>query len=355
VRELGAALIAVSAETGHRIHIFADTPEIAAEFAPDASAASLVRPGLLGRFAWDHWKAPIACARAGVDVVVNPRSFRSLFVARRSLSIVYDMSYHDIPAQLPWWDGAYFRALHQLSLARSDLIAVFSGFTRERILANLPKVPSERIVVLPPGPPGVEYQPLDEAAVLAARAKFEISGRYVIAVGAQPRKNIDTILDALAALGAEGDPVGLVVVSAWSDAAHVQSLRERAQRLGLGPRFQVLRSASKQDLAALYGGATAHVYVSSYEGIGIPPFEAMATGCPVIASEAASLPEVVGDAAEWVRERDVAALATAIRRLRDEPGRASLLRQRGFARVRGFDWKRTARALLAAVDTHLAV
>jgi glycosyltransferase involved in cell wall biosynthesis len=353
VRELTAALIAVSGETGHRIHVFADAPEIAAEFSSDATTVSLVRPGLFGRFAWDHWKTPLACARAGVDVVVNPRSFRPLFVAGRSLSIVYDMSYYDIPAQLPWWDGAYFRTLHRLSLSRSDLIAVFSGFTRDRILANLPAVKRERIVVLPPGPPGAAYWPVAEPAVRAALAKFQIEGRYVIAVGAQPRKNIDTILEALAGLGS-ADPVGLVVVSAWSDAAHVQSLRELAQRCGLGARFKVLRGASKEDLAALYCGATAHVYVSSYEGIGIPPFEAMAAGCPVIASDAASLPEVVGDAAEWVHERDVAALATAIRRVRDEPDRAAQLRRLGFERVRAFDWKRTARALLAAIDDHLA-
>jgi alpha-1,3-rhamnosyl/mannosyltransferase len=79
----------------------------------------------------------------------------------------------------------------------------------------------------------------------------------------------------------------------------------------------------------------------------------MAAGCPVIASDAASLPEVLGDAAEWVHERDVAALATAVRRVRDEPGRAAELRRLGFERVGAFDWKRTARALLAAIDTHL--
>ncbi len=350
VRELTAALIAVAGERGHRIHVFTDEPAIAAEFSAQGATASFVRPGLLGRLSWDHLKAPLACARAGVDVLVNLRSFRPLFVAGRSVSIVYDMSYYDIPSQLPWWDGAYFRLLHSLSLDRSDAIIVFSHFTRDRILANRPAIGVEQITVLSPGPPDPAFRPLDEATVGATLDRFALERPYVVAVGAQPRKNLDTMLEAIAALE-PATRMGLVVVSKWQDEAHVNSLRARADRLGIGKRFVVISGCPNPDLAAIYCGATALVYVSSYEGIGIPPFEAMAAGCPVIASTAASLPEVVGAAGAMVPPRDVAALTAAIRRVRDDAEYATQLRRLGFERIRDFDWKRSARALLADIES----
>jgi glycosyltransferase involved in cell wall biosynthesis len=349
VRELTAALIDVAHESGHRLHVFADEPAIAAEFAAAGAETAVVRPDRFGRLSWDHWKAPLACARAGIDVTVNLRSFRSLVVAGRSVSILYDMSYHDIPSQLPWWDSAYFRMLHRLSLARSDGIVVFSGFTRDRLLANLPAIGAERITVASPGPPDPAFQPIAEPVVRETLARFGVEAPYVVAVGAQPRKNIDTILEAISKVD-DADRMGLVVVSKWQDEAHVRSLRALADRCGVGTRFVVISGCPNADLAALYCGATALVYVSSYEGIGIPPFEAMAAGCPVIVSTAASLPEVVGDAAALVPPRDVAALRDAIARVRDDVAYASQLRSLGAAHVRDFNWRRSAREVLAAVE-----
>jgi len=102
--------------------------------------------------------------------------------------------------------------------------------------------------------------------------------------------------------------------------------------------------APGEDLPLWYNAATAFVYPSTYEGFGIPPLEAMACGTPVIASNAASLPEAVGDAGLTVGPEDVSGLAQAMRRVWDDDALRGELSQRGIDRARRFAWEVTAKA-----------
>jgi glycosyltransferase involved in cell wall biosynthesis len=96
------------------------------------------------------------------------------------------------------------------------------------------------------------------------------------------------------------------------------------------------------DLPAVYGGAEAYVYPSLYEGFGLPPLEAMACGTPVICSSAASLPEVVGDAALSFDPCDTSALSTALIRLRADSELRADLQRKGLDRATQFSWERCA-------------
>ncbi|MGZ4258266.1 MAG: glycosyltransferase family 4 protein, partial [Gaiellaceae bacterium] len=98
---------------------------------------------------------------------------------------------------------------------------------------------------------------------------------------------------------------------------------------------------SVEELAGLYRRAAAVVFPSLYEGFGQPPLEAMACGCPVACSNAASLPEVVGDAARLFDPRDPAAIADAVRDVLESPGEWSA---RGLGRAGRFSWDTVARA-----------
>jgi len=117
--------------------------------------------------------------------------------------------------------------------------------------------------------------------------------------------------------------------------------------LGLGDRVHFAGYVHDADLPALYGGADLFVFPSLYEGFGLPPLEAMACGTPVVCSNAASLPEVVGDAAVTVDPYDVDALAEAMQRVLADRDLREDLRARGLARARQFTWERTARETLA--------
>jgi glycosyltransferase involved in cell wall biosynthesis len=107
---------------------------------------------------------------------------------------------------------------------------------------------------------------------------------------------------------------------------------------------------SQGDLARFYSAADVFVFPSLYEGFGMPPLEAMACGAPVAASNAASLPEVVGDAALLFDPLDVEAIAATILRVLGDEALAGDLRARGLARAAQFTWERAARDTAAVYE-----
>ncbi|MGQ9815841.1 MAG: glycosyltransferase family 4 protein, partial [Candidatus Roseilinea sp.] len=128
---------------------------------------------------------------------------------------------------------------------------------------------------------------------------------------------------------------------------------EEVARLNLGERVRFIGFVDDADLPDLYRAARVFAFPSLYEGFGLPPLEAMACGVPVVASNASSLPEVVGDAGLLVDPLDVDGLAEAlIRAVTDEAWRAQAI-ARGLARARQFTWRRSAEQLLAVYDAVL--
>ena len=107
---------------------------------------------------------------------------------------------------------------------------------------------------------------------------------------------------------------------------------------------------SEGELRALYERAMGFVYPSFYEGFGLPPLEAMACGCPVIVSNAASLPEVCGNAVLYCDPHSPQAIADKIERLVGDETLRNNLRQRGLARAKRFSWDKCARETLAVIE-----
>jgi glycosyltransferase involved in cell wall biosynthesis len=124
-------------------------------------------------------------------------------------------------------------------------------------------------------------------------------------------------------------------------------LYAKVRQSGLEQEVRFPGYVEEADLPALYSGALAFVYPSLYEGFGLPPLEAMACGAPVICSNAASLPEVVGDAALLVAPTDTSALAVALAQVVNQPGLAAELAAKGLRRAAQFTWQKCAAETLA--------
>jgi glycosyltransferase involved in cell wall biosynthesis len=122
------------------------------------------------------------------------------------------------------------------------------------------------------------------------------------------------------------------------------------ERLGLASDVIFPGFVPRQELPLWYNGAAGFVYPSLYEGFGLGPLEAMACGTPVVVSDRASLPEVVGDAGLTVPPDDVSALAEAMAAILREPSLAAQLRERGLRRAGEFTWERTAQATVQAYE-----
>ena len=171
------------------------------------------------------------------------------------------------------------------------------------------------------------------------------------------RKNLVHVIRCFLRLIANSGPkfadVNLVLAGAkgWNyDAifSEVEGAREWQSRIFFTGRV------SDDDIAALYSAATGFIYLSLYEGFGLPPLEAMQCGTPVITSNTSSLPEVVGDAALAIDPTDEAALDAAMRTVLDDSTLSAGLRRKGLARAAQFSWDRFMDETVAAFRVALA-
>ncbi len=257
---------------------------------------------------------------------------------------VHDISYDRYPAFFSPRDRWMLKTLVPLTMRRAAAIITVSQHARQEIIARY-GLPPEKIAVTYEAA-GEQFRPVtDEAARLALRQRLGLPAQapFFLALGnLQPRKNIGRLLEAFARGRQSGELADARLVIAGKALWRESEIYAAVQRAGLADAVLFPGYVDDADLPTLYSDALAFVYPSLYEGFGLPPLEAMACGAPVICANAASLPEVVGDAALTVAPTDVDALTHALRQVATAPDLRQRLRQLGQARAAQFSWRRCA-------------
>jgi len=250
---------------------------------------------------------------------------------------VHDLSFERNPSLMSPRDRLVFRAAVPRAARKAARVLAVSERTK-RDLIELYGLPDDRIVVTPNG--------VDPA--FTPHGPSPNGKPYALVVGTlQSRKDPDAAIEALALL----DDSDLRLVFAGPDKGGRARAERTAERAGLAARVEFRGHVPQQELAALYRGAACLVFPSRYEGFGLPALEAMASGTPVVATRAGAIPEVTGDAAILVDDRNPAALAGAIERALADRER---LVAAGLARAAEFSWAETARRTLAVYRELLA-
>jgi len=224
------------------------------------------------------------------------------------------------------------RATFRRAARRCGTIITDSEFSKTELVRELHLEP-QRVEAIPLGigtPLPARPVTLDVAAL----------GRFALFVGENdPRKGLDTLIEALTRLQGAGISIPLVV-------AGTSTLRSRALLEGARCRLHALGHVDDPTLAALYRACAVSVYPSHYEGFGLPVLEAMACGVPLVATTGGALPEVVGPSGQaglLVPPGDPPALAAGIERLLGDAGLRARLGAAGRARVlQRFTWHRSA-------------
>ena len=296
---------------------------------------------------WTLVGLPRAAKRAGVDLVHAPAYTAPWWSPVPVVVTIHDVSYELHPQWYPYRRDRLRRAFYRRSARGATHVLTVSRFSAAEISAAYGIAP-DRITVTPlgvddtfagngTGEPTVELPP-------AVRAP------YLLHVGdLHERRNLAMCVEALITARRHPDaPAGLSLVLVGVDLGVGEGLRQRAMRSGAADAVVLLGSVGDAQLRALYRRSTALVYPSLYEGFGLPLLEAMGSGTPVIASTAASIPEVVGNAALLLDPLDREAWTQAMVDVVNNEGKRAQMRLAGLSRAAEFTWNRTARLTLDA-------
>ena len=258
---------------------------------------------------------------------------------RRSVLTIHDLRPIELPDTVGRIHGAYLRARLRPSARKAAVITTPSEYVRGTVIERLGPDPDRvRVVSAPLVPVVVRTEPT--ATVPPGGATFlypAITNRH---------KNHGTLLEAFARVVADGTDAHLVLTGAAGEAE--DDVRRTIASLGLASRVRRAGRISTGELAWWFDAATALVYPSIYEGFGLPLAEAMAAGCPVIASDRTALPEVVGDAGILVDALDVEGWADAMTRVATDADLRTTYVEAGRERATIWSPEEAARRQVAA-------
>lgn len=297
----------------------------------------------------ERWLLGLELLPHDLDIMHSPDFIPPAFGARRRLITVPDLNFLYYPQFLTDESRRYYKEQIQWAVDQADHIVAISQHTRDDLLHML-KVPEWKVTAIPLAADPLFEQPRSPAEIESTLAEFDLVGRFVLFVGTlEPRKNVPTLLRAYARLRqkkAIDVPLVLVGRRGWL----FEEIFENMERYDIEAHVRHLEGVGDDDLANLYHAAGVLAFPSHYEGFGFPIVEAMHCGCPVIASNRASLPEVVGSAGLLLEADDEQAWADAIYRVLSDESLRSELIPAGYEQARRFTWERTATATLQVYE-----
>lgn len=312
---------------------------------PEASNFTLKVIRSTDYLTWEQILLPSHAKRDGLDILHCTANTGPLFLPEIHLVVtVHDVMYLPAysmvvpkPRTLYQRLGRVYRAQLVPKIVRNaSAVVTVSNHSRKEIIEYL-SVPSERV--------HVTYEAFDHSKIFCGRLSCEryrgqLKRDYILVLGAKdPRKNTALIVRSFLEMREDFDlPYQLVVVGLETDDFPLLGLDD----VHMGEDVVVTGFVSDEELVDLYMGSAMFIYLSLYEGFGLPLLEAMACGAPVIASNVSSIPEIVGDAGILASPTDGAELKEAIWTIHTNPEMQSRLAAKGRKRALDFSWDKMA-------------
>jgi glycosyltransferase involved in cell wall biosynthesis len=266
--------------------------------------------------------------------------------AKRMVVTIHDTFHLSFPDVFSPIARFYARFMFRQAAWRSDLVLTVSEFSKNEIIRHT-KVPADKVRVVLNGvaPEFNRVAGLDSQDI---RNRFTAGREFILSVGnLKPNKNLPRFLEAFGKAVSMGVKEDLLVVGKREGfRTGVENIEEMVSGLGLTDRVHFAGLVSSSDLPAIYATARLFVMPSFYEGFGLPLLEAMAAGTPVLASNAAALPEAGGDAALYCDPYDTRDIADKMVKVLSDKSLGEILREKGVTRASEFTWEKAAKEVI---------
>ena len=298
----------------------------------------------------EQFAIPLELRRAGVNLFHAPHYVLPPMTPCRSVVTIHDCIHLRFPQYLPSRLGyAYARSSLWVAAHRSARVLTVSEASKRDILEYF-RVPESKVTVI--------YNAIDERfheeppadEVMRVQERYQLTDPFILYAGnIKPHKNLERLIEAFHMVRrGELEHIKLLIIG--DEISKYATLRRAVHRYKLHKHVRFFGFVPDATLAILYRLARVFVFPSLYEGFGLPPLEAMASGTPVITSNLSSLPEVVGDAAMLIDPYQPDAIAGAMRRVLQDERLRDDMRERGLARVREFSWGRSVKRVREIYD-----
>jgi len=295
------------------------------------------------RLSWEMVSHP-------VDVLLIPASALPLIHPKNSMVTVHDIAFELFKGIYTGFMDYYQKWAARFAVRHAAKIISVSQATKED-LVRVYKTPADKIAVTHLGLDGT-FQPMKYEQAQAVLDKYElVYQKYILFLGTlQPRKNIIKLIEAFEKLKKE-NRIEEKLVIAGAKGWLYEPILEKIRRASFDGAVKYLDYVDKQDLPYLLAGAKVFTLPALYEGFGLPPLEAMASGVPVVVSNISSLPEVVGDAGMLIDPNSVNSIAEGLLEVLNNPLLRAQMIEKGLERSKNFKWENTAKQTLELFQT----
>src|SRR5262245_13451680 len=291
-------------------------------------------------------RIPLALRRERVTLFHAPHYVLPPLVRTRSVVTIHDCIHLMFPQYLPSrFALAYARASITLAARRATRVMTVSESSKRDILRFVDVEPEKIEVIYNAFDERFGVEPRKED-VVRVRERYQLGDEFVLYAGnVKPHKNLERLIEAFNLVRKRGlDHLKLVLIG--DEISKYAALRRAVHHHQLHKYVRFLGYLPEETLAVMYRLAGVFVFPSLYEGFGLPPLEAMASGTPVVTSNISSLPEVAGDAAVLVDPHFPEAIADGIHTVLTNEAVRRTLRHKGLARAAQFSWEQSVRRVL---------
>jgi glycosyltransferase involved in cell wall biosynthesis len=338
IRNLLRHLARLDADSEYVLLCHEDDLGIAAELGPNFRAVIEPSPNYSIR---EQIHVPWVLRRERPDVFHSPHYVLPPAIRCRSVVTIHDTIHLTLPQYLPNRMAYVYAKASMWSASRLSSRILTVSEASKRDIVRLLDVPPDKVVVVYNAIDERFWEEPDVESVERVRERFQLHQRFILYAGTiKPHKNLVRLIEAFHELRQTGlDDLKLLIIG--DEISKLPALRRAVHQHKLHKHVRFLGYLPDETQAILYRLAAVFAFPSLYEGFGLPPLEAMASGTPVVTSNVSSLPEVVGDAAVLVDPHDLASIVGGLRRVLTDPALAADLRRRGLERARMFSWEQS--------------